>query len=145
MWLYQDSSRRRRRARTAGEEREHWFRWGSSCCRPCRRHRAHGPRPGKEKMAALVEEWSARAHVPLSTHTYLHPCCRHSQPWHFLALGTTVTRHLGSRSLLFNFAVLQKKWNGNWLRKMDLRIAWPQSGKELILQCACGNLIFYRS
>lgn len=46
---------------------------------------------------------------PLDTHTHLHPCSHHSQPRHFLPLGTTVTWHLGPPSLLFNFAVLQKE------------------------------------
>lgn len=67
------------------------------------------PQNWKGEMAALVEEWSARAGIPLNTHTHLHPCSRHSQPWHFLLLGTTVTWHLGPPSLLFNFAVLQKE------------------------------------
>lgn len=87
----------------------------------------------------------SHSRLPHNIHTYLHPCCCHSQPWHFLALGTTVTWHFVPLSLLFTFAVLQKKWNRNWLRKMDLCIVWPKSGKELILHCSCGNLIFYRS
>lgn len=67
------------------------------------------PQNWKGETAALAEEWSAGADIPLDTHTHLHPCSRHSQPRHFLPLGTTVTWHLGPPSRLFNFAVLQKE------------------------------------